>query len=113
MTQFTKGKWTADDMGEYVFAHGFDMMICQMRGWGYLKAQGLSDAEAIEVQKANARLIAAAPEMYSELISAMAFLRDGDISAQRLADRIEELLDRIDGEEVHNDCVFKRRMVYR
>ena len=64
MTQFTKGKWTADDMGEYVFAHGFDMMICQMRGWAYLKAQGLSDAEAIEVQKANARLIAAAPDMY-------------------------------------------------
>ena len=48
---------------------------------------------------ANARLIAAAPEMYSELILAMASLRDGDICAQRLADRIEELLDRIDGKE--------------
>ena len=50
MSSFTKGKWTADDMGEYVFAHGFDMMICQMRGWAYLKAHYLSDDEAEERQ---------------------------------------------------------------
>ena len=67
MSEFTKGKWTADDMGKYVFAHGFNMMICQMRGWAYLKAHYLSDDEAIEIQKANARLIAAAPEMYKIL----------------------------------------------
>ena len=67
MSEFTKGKWTADDMGEYVFAHGFDMMICHMRGWAYLKAQGLSDNQAIDVQIANARLIAAAPDMYEVL----------------------------------------------
>ena len=99
MSEFTKGQWTADDMGEYVFAHGFDMMICQMRGWAYLKAQGLSDDEAIEVQKANARLIAAAPEMYKALTLAMDFLRGGNFPAQLIADRIEVLLARIDGTE--------------
>ena len=25
MSEYTKGKWTADDMGEYVFAHGYNM----------------------------------------------------------------------------------------
>ena len=98
MSEFTKGKWNADDMGEYVFAHGFDMMICQMRGWAYLKAQGLSSDEAIDVQKANARLIAAAPDMYEELIFAMAALRDGDVCDKKRADKIEALLARIDGD---------------
>ena len=100
MSKFTKDVWTADDMGEYVFAHGFDMMICQMRGWGDLKAQGLSDNEAIDVQKANARLIAAAPEMYEELIFAITALRGGDTYDRKRADKIEALLDRIDGKEV-------------
>ena len=100
MTEFTKGKWTADDMGEYVFAHGYDMMICQMRGWGYLKAQGLSDYEAIEVQKANARLIAAAPEMF-ELLKVCAKTETPSTYIQaflNLKDKARELLERIDGE---------------
>ena len=99
MTEFTKGKWTADDMGEYVFAHGFDMMICQMRGWAYLKAQGLSDDEAIEVQKANARLIAAAPEMYEllkEVLNAPDFAYGMGFSFCR---QVDDILARIDGKE--------------
>ena len=99
MTEFTKGKWTADDMGEYVFAHGFDMMICQMRGWAYLKAQGLSDEEAIEVQKANARLIAAAPEMYEvlkEVLNAPDFAYGMGFSFCR---QVDDILARIDGKE--------------
>lgn len=101
MTEFTKGKWTADDMGEYVFAHGFDMMICQMRGWAYLNAQGLSPDEAIDVQKANARLIAAAPEMYKLL---KFFCEDKAIDEDRFDDYIvaifeaKKLLALIDGD---------------
>ena len=95
MNEFTKGEWVADDMGEYVFAHGFNMMICQIRGWAYLKAQGLSSDEAIDVQKANARLIAAAPEMYELLkiwvqVGAQPTLRNAQ-------DKARELLERIDG----------------
>ena len=103
MSEFTKGKWTADNRGVYIFTHDFDMMICQMRGWAYLKAQGLSDDEAIEVQKANARLIAAAPEMYEALTLAMDFLRDGNFPAQLIADRIQVLLARIDGKDADDD----------
>ena len=98
MNEFTKGEWVADDMGEYVFAHGFNMMICQIRGWAYLKAQGLSSDEAIDVQKANARLIAAAPEMYELLkiwvqVGAQPTLRNAQ-------DKTRELLERIDGDNL-------------
>ena len=96
MTEFTKGKWTADDMGEYVFAHSFDMMICQMHGWAYLNAQGLSSDEAIDVQKANARLIAAAPEMYELLRECMNKIHSFD-ETYRL---IENLIERIDGDNL-------------
>lgn len=99
MTEFTKGKWTADDMGEYVFAHGFDMMICQMRGWAYLNAQGLSPDEAIDVQKANAHLIAAAPDMYEFLkVCAKTETPGNYVSAfLDLKYKARELLARIDG----------------
>lgn len=99
MTEFTKGKWTADDMGEYVFAHGFNMMICQMRGWGYLHGTlGLTPDNVIEVQKANARLIAAAPEMYELMkiwvqVQAQPTLRNAQ-------DKARELLERIDGNDM-------------
>ena len=96
MSEFTKGKWTADDMGEYIFANGFDMMICQMRGWAYLNAQGLSDDEAIDVQKANARLIAAAPDMY-ELLKVWVQVQ-AQPTLMNAQDKAQELLARIDGD---------------
>lgn len=94
MTEFTKGKWTADDMGEYVFAHGFNMMICQMRGWVYLHGTlGLTPDNVIEVQKANARLIAAAPDMYELLNECMKKIHSFDDTYRQ----IEALLNEIDG----------------
>ncbi len=102
MTEFTKGKWTADDMGEYVFAHGFNMMICQMRGWAYLHGTlGLTPDNVIEVQKANARLIAAAPDMYKLL---KFFCEDKAIDEDRFDDYLvaifeaKKLLALIDGD---------------
>lgn len=63
----TPGKWKPDSEGEYVFTlvpEGL-MMVAQMRGWSYLTGGlKLSPEEAVEVQKANARLIACAPELY-------------------------------------------------
>ena len=95
MSDFTKGKWTADDMGKYVFAHGFNMMICQMRGWAYLKAHYLSDDEAIEIQKANARLISAAPEMYKILCK----LDKKYLLDEEMGEDIKKVLRVIDGME--------------
>ena len=99
MSEFTKGKWTADNRGVYIFTHDFDMMICQMRGWAYLKAQGLSDDEAINVQKANARLIAAAPEMYRLLKEELIPISDyGGIVSLSREDKVSRLLALIDGD---------------
>lgn len=68
MSEFTKGKWIYDDESNYIFNDDKQMTIAQIRGWGYLTQKlGLSDDEAYEVQQANARLIAAAPEMYELL----------------------------------------------
>ena len=103
MNEFTQGKWTADDMGEYVFAHEFDMMICQMRGWAYLKAQGLTPNEIIDVQKANARLIAAAPEMYEMLFTLFNAEYISPLDIEILRRKWEKLIPRIKGEVDEHD----------
>ena len=103
MSKFLQGKWIADDAGEYVFMQtpeGLEM-VAQMRGWSYL-TKHLTPDEAIEVQKINARLIAAAPDMYELLkvwtqIGAQPTLKNARKQA-------EELLARIDGKEANDDC---------
>jgi hypothetical protein len=102
MSEFTKGEWTADEFGAYVFAHDNQMMICKMRGDGYLMLNGLSDKEIIEVQKANARLIAAAPEMY-ELLKVLVQREYDNTVTALLALEAEKLLARIDGEDADHD----------
>ena len=92
MSEFTKGKW-------YVIqGAGIDELdvisedkrnICCLFGYSVSRWNE---------QKANARLIAAAPDMYEELIFAMAALRDGDVCDKKRADKIEALLARIDGD---------------
>ena len=108
MSNFTPGKWEADEEGEYEFMQTpFNKeMIAQMRGWSYLTGKGrgelhLSSEEAIEVQKANARLIAAAPDMY-ELLKRSA----GDLGFAcllRLSNEYKDLFARIDGEETEHE----------
>lgn len=65
-TKHTPGPWQYDEDGHFV---SVDMdaskMICDIRGWGWLQKMG--HAKAIEVQKANAKLIAAAPDLLEAL----------------------------------------------
>lgn len=54
------------------------MKICDIRGWGHLTGSGalhLPEAEAIAIQEANGRLIAAAPELLDALTWAQKQLR--------------------------------------
>lgn len=107
MNKFIKGRWYADDCGRYIFTKGENIPIAEIRGWGYLTGSlGLSDDEAYKIQKANARLIAASPEMYDWI---KRFLRrigvtanNGYVDECRVHGDIREilaLLKRIDGEE--------------
>ena len=92
MSKFTKGKWSVE--------YGIDIKS-DIRKDAYI-AQLFFLGERFEEQAANGRLIAAAPEMYEELIFAMAALRDGDVCDKKRADKIEELLARIDGDSQEN-----------
>lgn len=65
MNKFTSGPWTIG-YNAYTIEAG-PMKICDIRGWGHLTGTGglnLPAEEAKKIQEANARLIAAAPEMY-------------------------------------------------
>ena len=71
-------------------------MVAQMRGWSYL-TKHLTPDEAIEVQKINARLIAAAPEMY-ELLKVWTQI-GAEPTLMNARKRAVELLDSIDGKD--------------
>ena len=92
----TPGKWEADTEGEYVFTRVPEglMMVAQMRGRSYLTGElNLSSEEAIEVQKANARLMAEAPEM-CEILRGIAYGSCEECMPQMVKAR--EILARID-----------------
>lgn len=69
------GPWKVGYMASDVWAedHKGPFKVCDIRGWGHLTgkghgALGLPDDAAVAIQKANACLIAAAPEMLEALI---------------------------------------------
>ena len=87
MSKFTGGKWEVDVIyGDryVVYAETQD------------DAQAVADCYDNEDSEANARLIAAAPEMYEMLEIAQESLREHRYDSPT-AERIEKLLDRIDG----------------
>lgn len=93
MRNFTKGKWVYDEPFGVIFSYETCAVIANVQGAG----TGSCFCCTQEGQ-ANARLIAAAPEMYEELIFAMSALRDGDVCDKKRADKIEALLAHIDGD---------------
>jgi len=70
----TPGPWEADNIGSLVWQtenKHEGMMVADIRGWGFLTGfLRKPEKEAIEIQKANAHLIAASPELLTELEAA-------------------------------------------
>jgi hypothetical protein len=73
--KFTMGPWMVDHTrivtAVPVYGKG-EMHIADVRGWGFLTGRGsgalaMAEGLAIVIQDANARLIAAAPAMYTML----------------------------------------------
>ena len=89
MSKFTKGKWIIDRDGSAIFSDSEDCYVAE-----------LSPANSDEQVAANARLIAAAPEMYELLKKILDDTQNGQFARE---DLLKELLARIDGEEVRNN----------
>ena len=100
MPNFTKGKWV--DCGDCTV--GVENEDGTIKCW---ICECEPDYVHIEEENAlaNARLIAAAPEMYNELHNLLEYLYDIQsegfmLQTQEDVNRVEALLARIDGEEV-------------
>lgn len=68
----TPGPWRLDEMACYIWAHTThgEMPVGQVRGWGHLTGAGamnLPEAKAEAIQRANGRLLAAAPDLLAAL----------------------------------------------
>lgn len=76
---YSPGPWKVGYGARQVFAtdHKGDFPICDIRGWGHFTGYGhgglrLKSEEAIAIQEANARLIAAAPKLLASLKEVLA-----------------------------------------
>ncbi|MBR1439050.1 MAG: hypothetical protein IJ587_10995 [Synergistaceae bacterium] len=89
MSEFSKGKWRNE--GHWIVADNIPIAeVCTEYD------EGMTYSEQSErLRNANARLIAAAPEMYQHL----KLILNGEFSS----DDVEQLLARIDGDEQGND----------
>ena len=105
MTEFTKGKWVYDEPFGVIFSHETCEVIAHVQGAG----TGSCFCSTQEGQ-ANARLIAAAPEMFeaitecADTLEAIKFRDDCKEAAdfyqlEELIHALWELLTRIDGKE--------------
>lgn len=117
MSDFTPGPWKAETEYECaVYAHNNQMKIADIRGYGYLTGKGLGgiglpDEEAKKIQDANARLIAAAPEMRYLLAIAATSIKE---LSQNLAVRhknaaIKAAIETMDEIEVLLERIRERR----
>ena len=95
MSKFTPGPWKTAAPHEYI--------VYEDKTQAKLFIARDVDGYTEEEQIANARLIAAAPEMYDELYEILQFMQGitfwGRVVYERYAKDIAELLARIDGEK--------------
>ena len=99
MSKFTNGTWSvgiSEKYDPYVYADDGGAIIAVIRNCGHISESNEKEA----VRQANARLIAAAPELYEMLKEELIPTSDygGILSFSREA-KLRELFARIDGEE--------------
>ena len=99
MSEFTKGKWEYLEPLGVVFSEDTCAVIATVHGAGTGSCFNLSPEG-----QANARLIAAAPEMYELLKEELIPTSDyGGILSFSREDKLRELFASIDGKEDEND----------
>jgi hypothetical protein len=103
-TKHTQGPWKADKNALYIWAatERGDFTVAQIRGWGHLTGKGglaLSDAEAFRIQKANACLLAAAPDLLYALQAFVGYYEQAGITGDEVGDDDD---GQFDGDEKFN-----------
>jgi hypothetical protein len=94
MTKHTPGPWILRSAGEILHGvpHPFDFVeVSKLR---YVTAEGKSEREA----NANARLIAAAPDMLNALLDVLDFWDDPNMSMSELKERVRDAIAKAQGE---------------
>ena len=102
MSKFTSGTWSVGingKYGPYVYADDGNAIIAVIRSCGHISESNAKDA----VRRANARLIAAAPEMYELLKGIIQSTADCPMESAGFFREARELLARIDGEEAAHE----------
>ena len=104
MPEFTKGKWVWDEDTGYINSKrgNEEFIVAYVTSAANNFDNGCSPKLVAELET-NARLIAAAPEMYELLRLAAQSLRHHSDYDYKIAYSINELLARIDGEKVKGD----------
>lgn len=91
MSKFTRGPWARSKYGFNVLTSDSELSVCELKDMGDL-----------DLQLANANLIAAAPEMYEALKSAIdlmeMLLEDGTLLYAQAFSICKEALAKADGE---------------
>ena len=94
MTKHTPGPWILRSAGELLneIPHPFDFVeVSKQR---YITTEGKSEREA----NANARLIAAAPDMLNALLDVLDFWDDPNMSMSELKGRVRDAIAKARGE---------------
>ena len=99
MSKFTGGKWESLFAVELIVSNR-EITIASTKSLRYLYSRKEKEI-AISERKANAQLIASAPEMYELLKALVASENDAEVGAVWLA--AKKLLVRIDGEETKHE----------
>lgn len=97
----TPGPWKVDEDGFVwgccpgpAFMKTAHFLVAEVRGWGYLQYR----ADGEQIQAGNARLIAAAPELYEALENLLGFLFHGKKDRQAIL-RAKAALAKARGDE--------------
>ena len=99
MSKFTSGTWSVGidaKCGPYIYADDDEAIIAVIRNCGHISESNKKET----VRQANARLIAAAPEMYA-LLKSLSYRTSGMEQHEVL--KIRELLARIDCKEANHE----------
>lgn len=85
----TPAPWVYDQKRTNVLAEGRELLVANIRGWGNLQKR----SDGAEIMDANGRLIAAAPELFAELVEARIYINlNCGLNASAILSRIDNVI---------------------